>query len=57
MLLTLTRGAHGHAEGLNSAIEVHVKQGVLIVPYAGRWARLLCSPSTKIPSLPGSGSI
>src|SRR4029077_523321 len=31
-------GAQGHAEGLNSAVEVHVKQGILIVPYAGRWA-------------------
>ena len=25
-----------HAEGLNSAVEVHVKQGILIVPHAGR---------------------
>ena len=27
-------GAQGRAEGLNSAVEVHVKQGILIVPYA-----------------------
>ena len=29
-------GVQGHAEGLNSAVEVHVKQGILVVPYAGR---------------------
>ena len=29
-------GAQGHAEGLDSAIEIHVKQGILVVPYAGR---------------------
>ncbi len=29
-------GVQGHAEGLNSTVEVHVKQGILIVPYAGR---------------------
>ena len=28
--------AQGHAEGLNSAVEIHVKQGILVVPYAGR---------------------
>jgi len=27
-------GAQGHAEGLNPAVEVHVKQSILIVPYA-----------------------
>ena len=31
-------GVQRHAEGLNSAVEVHVKQGILIVPYAGRRA-------------------
>ena len=36
MLLTLTPAPKGHAEGLNSAIEVHVKEGILIVPDAGR---------------------
>jgi len=29
-------GVQRHAEGLNSAVEVHVKQEILIVPYAGR---------------------
>jgi len=29
--------AQGHTEGLNSAVEVHVKESILIVPYAGRW--------------------
>ena len=31
----ISSGAQGHAEGLNSAVEVHVKQGILIVPDAG----------------------
>ena len=31
-------GAQRHTEGLNSAVEVHVKQNILIVPYAGRRA-------------------
>ena len=34
----INSGVQGHAEGLNSAVEVHVKQGILIVPYAGRRA-------------------
>src|SRR5436305_1250416 len=29
-------GAQGYAEGLNSTVEVHVKQGILVVPYASR---------------------
>jgi len=29
-------GAQRHTEGLNSAVEVHVKQGILIVPYTRR---------------------
>ena len=30
-------GPDRHAEGLNRAIEVLVVNGVLIVPYTGRW--------------------
>lgn len=32
----INSGIQGHAEGLNSAVEIHVKQRILIVPYAGR---------------------
>jgi len=34
----INSGVQWHAEGLNSAVEVHVKQGILVVPYAGRRA-------------------
>ena len=40
-------GAQGHAEGLNSAVEVHVKQGILIVPYAGSWVGYFVAHQTK----------
>ena len=32
----INSSVQGHAKGLNSAVEVHVKQGILIVPYASR---------------------
>ena len=32
-------GPERHAEGLNRAIEVLVVNGVLVMPYAGRWVR------------------
>ena len=32
-------GAQRHTKGLNSPIEVHVVESVLIVPDSGRWVR------------------
>jgi hypothetical protein len=35
------RGRHGHAERLNSSIEIFVVHGILIVPHAVIWPRHL----------------
>ena len=55
MLLTFSSGAERHAEGLNSAVEVHVKQGIFVSARPRRTGWLLCKPINQMPSLPGSG--
>jgi len=39
--------AQGHAEGLNSAVEIHVKQGILVVPDASTGVGYLVAHKPK----------